>query len=188
MSIKREADKKIIKFLKGDRITLNSTEEEILNRWRFVNDQMRLGKSAVEIKTQLSDQYKVSGFIADQDYYTAQAVFSEITRMDKGYLLGIHLEDLRMDIVKYRELIYMNQRKPSEKEIAALSKLAESYTYALNSMPQKKESKSVLPPMMIFSLPNGREILPPMPLNIALQKADEIIQEAEIIKTKVNVS
>lgn len=182
----KDENKHIVKFLKGDRITLNSKEEEILSRWRYVDELMRLQKSEQQIKTAVMERYNVSSFTAQNDYYSAQNIFAELSKMDKGYLLGLHIEDMRMDVINYRNSIYFNNRKPTEKEIMALSKLAEAYTYALNSMPNRKESKSVKPPLLTFGLVAGKTFNVPMPVTEAMAKADAYIQDAEVIKTTTN--
>jgi hypothetical protein len=182
----KDDQKPIIKFLKGDRITLSAKQEEILLRWKSVDELMRLGKSQEDIITTIVDRYKVSAFTAQNDFYTAQSIFSELSRMDKSYLLGMHIEALRMDVITYRDLIFKDSRRPTEKEIAALSKLAENYTYALNSMPTSKKKDNVKPSIMMFGLVGGKEMQPPMDINEALAKADHKIQEAEVIKTKIN--
>lgn len=180
----KDENKQIVKFLRGDRVTLNSKEEEILTRWRYVDELMRLNKSEQQIKEAVMQRFNVSSFTAQNDYYSAQNIFGEISRMDKGYLLGLHVESLRMDVINYRDTIFRDGHKPTEKEIAALSKLSEAYTYALNSMPSKKESKHVKPPMLVFTPINGKTIIPAMTAEEAMAKADLFIQEAEVIKTE----
>jgi hypothetical protein len=197
----KDENKQITKFLKGDKVTLNAKEEEILSRWRDVDVMMRLGKSEKEIKDAIIAKYNVSSFTAQNDFYSAQSIFSEISKLDKGYLLGLHIEQMRMDVINYRESIYFCDvedeegkvigrvaAKPSEKEINALSKLAEAYVYALNSMPSKKESRNTKAPMLVFTPISGRAIIKPMSTEEALAKADQYIQEAEVVKTNVNGS
>jgi hypothetical protein len=182
----KDENKQITRFLKGDRVTLNSKEEEILNRWRYVDELMRLGKSEQQIKEAVMQRYNVSTFTAQNDYYSAQNIFGEISRMDKSYLLGLHVESMRMDVINYRNHVFREGHIPTEKEIAALSKLAESYTYALNSMPSKKESRNTKTPMLVFTPVAGKTLPQPMSVADAMAKADAFIEEAEIVKTELN--
>jgi hypothetical protein len=168
----KDENKQITRFLKGDRVTLNSKEEEILNRWRYVDELMRLGKSEQQIKEAVMQRYNVSTFTAQNDYYS--------------YLLGLHVESMRMDVINYRNHVFREGHIPTEKEIAALSKLAESYTYALNSMPSKKESRNTKTPMLVFTPVAGKTLPQPMSVADAMAKADAFIEEAEIVKTELN--
>lgn len=177
----READQKIVKFLCGERITLSSKEEEILSRWRHVDQLMRLGKADHEIKDSIVKHFGVSPFTADIDYYNAQKAFSQVLKIDKTYLLGMHIEGLRMDVINYRSQIFKANYSPTEKEIAALSKLTEAYTYALNSLPQTTTKAAPQRTILMFSLKNGNPVNAPMQVDDALKLADEMIEEAEIV-------
>lgn len=182
---KRDFKSKIIRFLTSeDPDPLLSEEELVLDRWEFADLQMRLRKDYGSVIKLLMDKYHISQFTANNDYFTAQEVFATSRKLNKKYLLHYHIEDIRADLVKFRNTLYKyfdegekkeKKRIPSDKEIIALSKLNDSLVYALNSLPETAVAKDIPRPIFIFSLPDGQTMPGRIPLTDAIKMADELI-------------
>ncbi|THU34264.1 hypothetical protein FAM09_24915 [Niastella caeni] len=181
---------RIGKFLAGEKILLNSDEEKILARWETANELLvAKEKTWLQIRDHIAGTFSVSKFTAENDICNAQEVFGSNRKINKRFLLHLHLDRMDRDIERIREgLFYIEDdelrvkknRTPKDKEIAAFARLMEAYTYALNSIPDDADRTKLPPPIYIFKLPDGVSITQPMSVADALKAADEYIDYEEI--------
>lgn len=181
-----DAKTRIKKFLSGeDDILLTSEEEKILARWEFANDLMiKKEKTWEEMRELISLRFVVSKFTAEKDICNAQDVFGISRKVSKRYLLHLHLDRIDRDIEMFRNQIFWvtdeksskkEQICPGPKDMAALARMAEAYTYTLNSIPEDIDRSKLPPPIYVFKLPPGVVINQPMSLADAMKQADEYI-------------
>lgn len=180
---KGDAKTRIGKFLAGENILLNSEEEKILARWEVANDLLvAKEKTWVQIRDHIAATCKVSRFTAENDISNAQEVFGANRKINKRFLLHLHLDRMDRDIERVRESLFFIEddekgikynRTPNAKEIAALARLSEAYTYTLNSIPLDADRSKLPPPIFVFKLPDGVAITQPMSFEAAMQAADE---------------
>lgn len=176
---------RIGKFLAGDNVLLNSEEEKILARWQYAHDLLGAKqKTWIQIRDCIVSQFSVSKFTAENDISNAQDVFGSNRKINKRYLLHLHLDRINEDIERVREKMFYIEddklnikvsRAPDSKEIAALAKLNETYTYTLNSIPDESDRIKLPPPIFVFKLPDGVSITQPMSFEEAMKGADEYI-------------
>ncbi|MGN6420835.1 MAG: hypothetical protein ACTHMC_25215 [Pseudobacter sp.] len=181
----QDAKSRITKYLAGDKIQLNSEEEKILTRWEFAYDLMvAKEKNWVEIRDKIAFKFAVSKFTAENDISNTQEVFGTNRKINKRFVLHLHLDRMDVDIERIRKGLFFSKDEdgklqpctPDAKEIAALAKFAEAYTYTVNCIPDDVDRSKLPPPLFIFNLPEGAALVPPMTLEQALTKADEYIE------------
>lgn len=186
---KLDAKQRIEKMLAGEDILLSSEEEKILARWEFA-DKLLAAKelSWDEIRVSLVEQFGISRFTAENDIAHAQEVFGRAKRISKRYLLHLHIERLDRDIERMRKALFGTYTDedgkvwpttPDSKELAALAKLHDAYTEALNSIPEDNAKVTLPPPVLIFNLPAGVSLPNVMSFDDAMKAADEYIDFIE---------
>lgn len=189
---RQDAKTKITKFLAGEKILLSSEEEKILARWEFANEQLiKKDKSWADIRELIVLRFIVSKFTAENDIVNSQEVFGSTRKINKRYLLHLHLDRMDRDIERVRAGLFFGKDEdgkvynltPDAKEIAALAKLHESYTYALNSIPEDIDRSKLPPPIFVFKLPEGVTITRPMSIEDALKAADEFLTYEDVTGT-----
>lgn len=180
-----DAKTRIGKFLAGEPLLLNSEEEKILARWESANELLIAKEMTwVQIRDHIAATFKVSRFTAENDISNAQEVYGANRKINKRFLLHLHLDRMDRDIERIREGLFFREddvkgvkfnRNPDAKEIAALARLSEAYTYTLNSIPDTSDRTKLPPPIYVFKLPDGVSITQPMSIEAAMQAADEYI-------------
>lgn len=173
---KRDAKNRILRFLTRGDLQLNPAEEAILSRWEYADLLMRQGITLTEVLIkQITDKYSVSRFTADSDISNAMEVFSKSRKINRRYLGHLHLQDIAADLVRVRDKFFKNKAVPDSKDLQALAKMHDAYTYQLNSLPEDEEQVPVGKIIMQFELPAGQTMQAPLEMNDALRLADEII-------------
>lgn len=182
---KRDAFTAIKRFMCHQDITLKVEEEAIRDRWFFCNALLRAKEDNEEaVIKKIVDTFGVSIFTARNDIQHTQRLFVEVQNINKKYLIFHHLQRIDEDIQTMRKSLFRVevgkdgksiQRVPDAKELAAYSKLQETYTYTLNSIPEEIQVDKQPPPIFQFLLAPGQVIDRPMLIEDALQQADEII-------------
>ncbi len=178
---KREAFVAIRRFMMDGDVTLREEEEKILNRWIYVDALLKSKEHNEDamIKKIVAD-HKVSVYTARNDIQYTQRLFGDSRKVNKKYLIHLHLDRIDRDIQMIRSELFKktkgHQSIPDAKEIAALAKLEEVYTYTLNSIPDDTLEDKQPPPIFQFILAPGQVIERPMLLEDALKKADEILK------------
>lgn len=182
---KQDAKTRIGKFLAGDDVLLTSDEEKILQRWERAYDLIiKKEKTWVEIRDDIAFKFAVTKYTAENDMVAAQELFGINRKINKRFLMHLHLERIDKDYELARNRIFfyrdedtgkLVERTSDAKELAALSRLADSYTYALNSIPVEDDRVKLPPPVFVFRLPEGVSF--PVPeLPQLLQAADNFIE------------
>lgn len=182
---KREAYVAIRRFMMDGDVQLRDDEEKILNRW-IVCDALLKAKEHNEeqLILELVKQFKISPFTARNDINYTQRLFADSRKIIKKYLIHHHLDRIDQDIQRMRKLLFSNTKKvdnaeydyvPDAKELMALAKLHETYTYTLNSIPEDILEDNQPPPIFQFILAPGQVIELPMLLEDALKKSDDIL-------------
>jgi len=184
---KREAFIAIKRFMMDGDVTLRDEEEKILNRWIFTDALLKAKDLDEEgMIAKIVEQYTVSPFTARNDIYYTQRLFADSRKIVKKYLIHHHLDRIDQDIQRLRKLLFNNKKKvgedvydyvPDAKELAALAKLHETYTYTLNSMPEDAQLDKQPPPVFQFILAPGQVIDKPMMLEDAKKQATDIIMK-----------
>jgi hypothetical protein len=182
---KREAFAAISRFMCYGDVTLKVEEENILNRWIYCDALLKAKEDDEETITgKISDKFKVSTFTARNDIAYTQRLFAAARKLNKKYLIHLHLDRIDRDIQLIRKTLFktemgddgkVTQCLPDAKEMAALAKLLETYTYTLNSIPEDMQLDMQPPPIFQFILAPGQVIEMPIPLDDAMQKADAIL-------------
>lgn len=177
---KRDAFTAIRRFMMDGDVQLKVEEEEILKRW-IQCDALLKAKILDEqgIIDRLVKQFKVSSFTARNDIYYTQRMFADARKVIKKYLIHHHLERIDRDIQSIRKKLFANKKIPDAKQMAALAKMHETYTYTLNSIPEDVQHDKQPPPIFQFILAPGQVIERPMQLEDAMKKADEFIDLKE---------
>lgn len=184
LSKKRDAFTAIRAYMLGDETELRLEEEAILNRWIYVDTMLRRkDKDEAEQIAELIEKFNIKSHTARNDIYAAQRLFADARRLVKKYLIHLHLERIDQDIQRYRKLVFQKDEKtgkdiaPDPKDVSALAKLQETYTYTLNSMPDVEAHAKTPPPKMMFLLAPGQTISAPLDLETAMKNADAIIMK-----------
>ena len=183
---KREAFVAIRRFMMDGDVTLREDEEKILNRWIYVDALLKSKEhNEEEMIKKIVEEYNVSTYTARNDIQYTQRLFGDSRKINKKYLIHLHLERIDRDIQILRTKLFESgigsdgqpyQCTPDAKEIAALAKLHETYTYTLNSIPDDILEDKQPPPIFQFILAPGQVIERPMLLEDALKKADDILK------------
>ena len=178
---KREAFKAILRFLTHGDVKLHKEEEEMLKRWEYCDSLLRSkSKNEQQIIDELCTRFNIKPHTARNDIYQTQQLFGKSRQLNKKYLAHHHLERIDRDIQAVRSMIFKTgpdgKLVPLDsKEMMALAKLHEAYTYQLNSLPDEPIEDKTPPPIFHFILAPGQVIEKPLLLEDALKKADEII-------------
>lgn len=185
-----DAKTRIGKFLAGEKILLNSEEEKILARWETASELMiKKELTWLQIRDHIVGTFGVSKFTAENDISNAQEVYGTNRKINKRFLLHLHLDRMDKDIERIRDGLFYYEdddlkvkrnRTPDAKEMAALARLNEAYTYTVNSIPEDADRSKLPPPIYVFKLPDGISITQPMSVADALKAADEYINYEEI--------
>lgn len=181
---KNDAKTRLRKFLEGQAIELTSEEEKILSRWQFANDLLEKKQHEwSDIRDKIVDQFKVSRFTAENDIVNTQDVFGTNRKINKRFLIHLHLDRIDRDIERLRKGMFfetdpktgvVKEVIPDAKMVGALEKLYEAYTYAINSAPVDDDRTKLPPPIYMFNLPDGVK-LPVPDIALLLKAADEFI-------------
>lgn len=182
---KRDAFTAIKRFMTMSDITLKVEEEAILKRWEFCDALLRSKEYDEEtIIAKIVEMYNVSTFTARNDIGNAQRLFADSRKLNKKYLIHLHLERIDKDIQYVRKKLFAKQKDkegkeydPSidAKELGAYAKLLESYTYTLNSIPEDIQNDKQPPPIFQFLLAPGQVIDRPMEIDEAIAGADAFL-------------
>lgn len=178
------AKERIKRWLTDGDITLQPEEITILQRWEFADRLMSQGITVTALlRGRIMEEFAVSQSTADNDIFSAQEVFGESRKINKRYLGHLHLQDIHADLTRIRKKLFEREDDkgkkiaviPDHKEMQALAKLHDAYTYQLNSLPDTDPPPAVKRPIFLFQLPHGNAPKAPMQLDNAMQKADEFI-------------
>jgi len=173
----RDAKSRIIRYLTVADIALSADEERILDRWECADRLMRSkSMSYDEMVKHIETHYHVSRWTAKSDISSAQEVFSRSRTTNKKYHLHLHAERIDAEIERIRAGWAEDGYIPDAKEIAALSRLFDSYTYAVERMPEDKIAKKQPPPIMLLNLVKGDQVVQPMTMEEALKQADDLLE------------
>lgn len=176
---KRDAKTKIIRFLTDqDPQPLTSEDETILKRWEDCDRLLRAKEADAVIIDHLVKTHGVSSTTAYNDIFSAMEVFGKSRRLNKNYLLHHHLQRIDRMIEKINSKWFDPENPkyhPSEKEIAAVARLNDAYTYAVNSLPAQSDKPALPPPIMVFSGLKGMTVATEMSVEDAIKYADDII-------------
>jgi hypothetical protein len=183
---KRDFKTKIIRFLTDeDPSPLSSDEEKVLARWEKADFFMRQHMEWNAIILELTRIFAISKFTAESDIASAQEVFGRSRKINKKYIVHLHMQRIEKFITCLEDKIYNVKNEdawhPDAKEISAMAKLYEVLTYTANSLPTEIVKKNMPPPVMIFNLAAGKGIDPPMSVEAAILAADDLITDAEVL-------
>jgi len=170
------AKERIRRWLTEGDIVLQPDEITILQRLEFADRLMSQGITVTGLlRKQIMDEFGVSQSTADGDIFNAQEIFGESRKINKRYLGHLHLQDIHADLTRIRKKLFEDKNIPDQKEMQALARLHDSYTYQLNSLPDTDPPPAVKRPIFVFMLPQGHAPKAPMELTDAMAKADEFI-------------
>lgn len=186
------AKERIKRFLTDADITLTGDEVSIMQRWEFADRLMMQGNSITSLLRQrIMDEFSVSVTTADNDIFAAQEVFGEARKINKRYLSHLHLQDIHADLVRIRKQLFKGEgdraKIPDHREMQALAKLHDAYTYQLNSLPDTDPPPVVKRPIFMFSMVDGAAPTAPMALEDALKLSDEYINYEILPNGKTNM-
>lgn len=184
---KKDAFSRILRFLTLSDVTLNGAEEKILDRWIYCDAMMRQGvKTREEMVDDIKEKWGVSRFTAENDINQTQRLFERSRKASKKYLGHIHLERINQDIQRFRAVIFgtyedekgkMQQRCPCEKELTALSRMEDSYTKALDALPDEDVADKQPPPIFNFNMAPGQQLEGVLSPEEAIKAADTILMK-----------
>jgi len=175
---KRDAFTAIERFITKQDIELTVDEQRILSRWQFAEGLLRKKEiGEVEIIDEIKKTFSVSVFTAKNDITFAQQLSVRSRLFIKKFWHNLHLERLDKDIETLRKKIIKAEGSIDAKEVGALAKMMEVYTYTLNSSPDEVQKTIMPPPIFQFSLAPNQIIERPMELSEAMKEADEIIMK-----------
>jgi len=181
LPLKRDAFKAILRFLTNGDVRLKVEEEAILKRWEHCDMLLRAkSKSEQQIADEIVEKFYVSVHTARNDIYNTQQLFAKSRQINKKYLIHHHLERIDRDIQLIRSKLFSKSDDgkliiPNSKEMVALAKMYETYTYTLNCVPEEQLEDKQPPPVFQFILAPGQVIERPMQITDAINMADEII-------------
>lgn len=179
---KREAYNAIRRYMVDSDVKLLVEEEVILKRWEHCDLLLRKKeKNEDEIIADLCERFGISTYTARKDITNTQKLFADCRKINKRYLFHHHLQRIDEDIQRMRKKLFNvgeeKEKVPDAKELAAYSKLLETYTYTLNSIPEEVQQDKQPPPVFQFLLAPGQVIEKPMPIADALDAADAILMK-----------
>lgn len=175
---KRDAFTAIQRFLTKEDVELTVEEQKILSRWQFAEGLLRKKEmDEPAIIEEIKKTFSVSIFTARNDINYAQKLSVKCRVFIKKFWHNLHLERLDHDIEVLRKKIIKAEGAIDAKEIAALAKMQEVYTYTLNSFPDEMIKETLPPPIFQFSLAPDQVLSKPMELSEAMKEADEILMK-----------
>jgi hypothetical protein len=182
---KRDSFSAIKRFMVDADINLRVEEEAILKRWEYCDALLRAKTEDEDgIIAKLVEMFKISTFTARNDIAYTQRLFADARKINKRYLIHLHLERIDQDIQRMRNAWFKTEvgkdgkvktYVPDSKELSAYAKLNEAYTYTLNSIPEEVQVDKQPPPIFQFHLAPGQVIDRPLVLEDAMAKADAIL-------------
>jgi len=178
---KIDAKTRIIRYLTKSDITLTAEEETILARWEHIDLLHRQALSYTDILLKHTLKFNVSKFTTNNDITAAQEVFARSRKLNKRYLAHLHIEQLQDDLKRIREGFFKIDAETgkyetlSHKDVAALARIHEAYTYQINSLPEDQQTPDVPKPVIQYNLVgvNNQPLL--MDINTAMELADKFI-------------
>lgn len=178
---KIDAKTRIIRYLTKSDITLTAEEETILARWEHIDLLHRQAISYTDILLKHTLKFNVSKFTTNNDITAAQEVFARSRKLNKRYLAHLHIEQLQDDLKRIREGFFKIDAETgkyetlSHKDVAALARIHEAYTYQINSLPEDQQTPDVPKPVIQYNLVgvNNQPLL--MDINTAMELADKFI-------------
>lgn len=155
----RTTKSRIIRYKTEGDIVLESHEELSLLRWEYADELYRMRKTEDEIVEALRTRFGVSTHRAHLDMRSAQDVFARSRSINKKYVGHLHLQRIERMINFVEKKYYENKKQPDSKELSALTKLYESYTYTLNALPEDKENRDPKPTIIVCAPVSGQSIV-----------------------------
>jgi hypothetical protein len=160
---KTDAFSMIVKYMQDPgAVELTADAERMLKRLMYCDTLLRSNrKTSDEIMTDLQETFVISQFTALRDIKNCQKLFGQARQVNKQYLAHLHLERINKDIEDARDRLFfyededlpgvMRRRTPDAKELAALAKLHQAYSFTLNTAPEEKGQDILPPPIFNFT-------------------------------------
>lgn len=144
-------------------VVLNEVQKKLLERWDFCDNLIRGGRfTKREIEGLLKNKFKVSMATARRDYYDTGVVYGSQIPSNKKYLLGVHAEMIREEMIAAK-------REGDRKGFAALSR---EYTNAILNMPEDKGNNK-MPQTFIYIQQNNINAV--IPGGMTVEEAEAIV-------------
>jgi hypothetical protein len=167
-------------------IELTSDAEKLLKRLMFADAKMKTRKfTEEEVINELMATFTISEFTALRDIKQAQKLFVAARGINKQYFSHLHLERINKDIEDTRDRLFWEEndempgvkfpRVPDAKELAALARLHQAYSFTLNTAPEEKGQDVLPPPVFNFS---QVVINTGMSVEQAMKEADSLLNGA----------
>lgn len=168
---KNNAYNRILRFYTEENsgIVLTAEEDGILKRWIHCDKLILSRKFKTEdIAEKIKDLFGVSKMTAQNDIAKTQLLFGAVRRANKEYLLIHHADEIALQI----------ERIKYDKTLAhLLPKLNDSYTKAVAALPDESNKNVLPPPVFLFNLVNGQNLVKPMEIEDARAKAKDKLKE-----------
>lgn len=179
---KKDAFTRILQFLTKADITLNPDEEIILDRWIYCDAQLRGRKMGQdEIIEAIKQKWGVSKYTAMNDINQCMRLFERSRQVSKKYLLHHHIEEIGKVIAAVSGGVKVfNPITKTESDFidyALLPRLFDSYTKAIEALPDDQVSDPKHPPIFKFILAGGGQINPGISAEEAMKMADTILMQ-----------
>lgn len=169
---KQDAFSRILRFMTKSDITLNANEEAILDRWCYCDVLMRSRKKTTdEIVADMVKRWDVSKFTAINDINATQKLFAKSRDVNKKYLLHHHIEQIGLSIQK---------AGLKDTNLELMPKLFDSYTKAIQALPDDETADKLPPPIMNFFIAPGQQLSGVPTIEDAIAQADEILMQANV--------
>lgn len=154
----------VIRWVFDRDIVLTTEQEQLLMRLQFADEKLRSRKhNREQIINALTAKFGISNWRADHDVTEAQKLFGTTRKINKSYLLAIHLDDIQAQM----------QLAKTARRFELLPKLNENFIHALNSLPEELKGTSRPPSKIVFIVKKDNE---------SVQKSvEEIIAEAQLL-------
>jgi hypothetical protein len=176
----RDAKTRITKYLTDGDVTLSAAEESILMRWEHCDLLMRQKKLTYdEMVERIALRYAVSKYTAQSDFAAAQEVFALSRKANKKYLLHLHAQRIDKVIEQYVSKVVGENLNPDSKEVLAIARLSDSYTKAIEAMPSDHSGKETPPPILLFNLVKGDQIVSTIDPIDALSMAKRMVEDQD---------
>jgi hypothetical protein len=131
----------VVQYVFEKNIALNSDQEVLLQRLQFTDDKLRSRKFTREqVINAICTRFGVSSWRADKDITETHKLFGSTRRLNKGYLIAIHLDDIQQQIALAKEA----------RRLDLLPKLNDNFIYALNSIPEDAKENDRPPVKLVF--------------------------------------
>lgn len=166
---KQDAFSRILRFMTKADVTLTAVEEVILDRWVYCDVLLRSRvRSTDEIIEAIVAKWGVSKYTAINDVNATQKLFAKSRQISKKYLLHHHIEEIGLLIQK---------AGMKEKYMDLMPRLFDSYTKAIEALPDEEVADKQPPPQFIFNLAPGQQLGATLPVDEAMKQADEILMK-----------